>query len=215
MKVFNVNLIDLTREIKEGLLVYPGQPQISLKKHYKFEEDGRNLEKIEMSSHFGTHIDAPFHFVKNGKTAEMIGLEDLCGKAIRLNIEKSENGIITKGDLLKFDKDLNEHKRVIINTNWKQTKEIYYIDYPVLNKEAVLFLIEKNIKLLGMDTPSPGPKGIVGEEIHKLLLNEEIIILEGLMNLERLPSEILELICLPLKIIGTSGAPCRVVARIN
>jgi len=207
-----MKFIDLTREIRDGSVVYPGQPELNISKHYNLKKDGRNLEKISMSSHFGTHIDSPFHFIDEGNTIDKINIEKLSGKTYVMEFQKSKGETIELNEIKNHKEAIKKHKRIIIKTGWEKKGEVFYQAYPVLSTEATQFIADQHPYLLGMDTPSPGPKGEKGNLIHKILLKNEIVILEGLTNLKEIKKEIFTMLCIPLKLYGTSGAPCRVLA---
>ena len=100
-----MDLIDLTLTISEDIPSFPGSPKTQLITWSNIKEDGYNMELLFLSSHTGTHIDAPFHFVRNGLKINQIPLDRLIGKGILVKIHKRKNTAITKSDILFFEKN--------------------------------------------------------------------------------------------------------------
>ncbi|MFC1941548.1 cyclase family protein [Chloroflexota bacterium] len=208
-----MEIIDLTRKISKEMAVFPGQPPVQVEKYYKLLEDGRNLEKISLSTHCGTHIDAPYHFLKDGITSDKIPLTSLVGLMSILDFTHKRSGDeITNLDLRKHLTQIQRNKRIIIRTDWEPPGPAYFDNYPTLTIDACELLCDLRIEVLGMDTPSPGPIGENGSKMHERLLVNNVSLIEGLVNLKAIKTNPCFLLCLPLDVVGTSGSPCRVVA---
>jgi len=215
-------IIDLTYDLEEGMTIFdaPWHPPFSLKQLGKYEVEGRETRKVSFGTHTGTHIDAPLHFVKDGKSIEEIPLEKLIGEVTIVDFSKlGENGAVTKEML----SDIKITERMLFNFDWGKhwgTKRFYH-NYPFFTKEAAEYLVSHNVKLLAMDTPSPDDsrikfKGnILGTNkdspIHKIFLSNGIILVEYIANLDKVKNYYQwNIIILPLKIKGADGSPARV-----
>lgn len=183
------------------------------------ESVGRNTHKILVGSHSGTHMDAPFHFLNDGKRVQDLDISKMIGPVTIVDFRS-----IGYGNVVSLE---DVHKIEVTNRmlfvfgwyrNWKTDR--YYDEFPYFSQEAVKYLIDKGMKLMAMDTPSPDAgsaiSDIEGEDSpnHKLLLRNEILIVEYLNNTEELlDGRKYELISLPLKIRDSDGSPARVLAR--
>ena len=211
-----VRCIDLTHPIGQDMPVFPGDPQPEIKEIMSLGKDMCTVQSIRFNNHLGTHLDAPSHFVEDGKTVDQIPLQTLIGKATILDFtDKNESDLITKEDLQRHLHGKEQIVRVLIKTGWDRyfNSGSFYEDFPCLTHEAAEYLASIKIRLLGMDTPSPSPLDDPGQAIHKTLLGAGIILLEAVANLTSIEGNECELIVLPLPFTGFSGAPCRVVAK--
>lgn len=182
--------------------------------------EGRETRKITFSTHTGTQVDAPLHFIENGISIEKIPLETLVGKVQILDFgHKGPGSSISKNDL----KEIVLQERIIFKFGWEKNwpRKSYYKDYPYFTKDAALHLVENKVKLIGFDTPSPDDPSYplsgnnLGTEadspIHKILLGNNIILLEYLCNLSTLDDlDGWSIAALPLKIKGADGSPARI-----
>jgi kynurenine formamidase len=210
--------IDMTHVIEVGMPVWPGEPQPDIQETKSLEKDICAVQNIQLSNHLGTHLDAPCHFIKQGVAIHQIPLETLIGKAIILDFtEKKKDNFITEEDLRAHMELIAPGARVLIKTGWDKyfAPETFYEGFPCLTLDAAEFLASREIRLLGMDTPSPSPVDDPDEMIHKTLLGAGIILLEALKNLALIEQEECDLIVLPPPFKNFSGSPCRVVAVIE
>jgi len=205
---------DLTIPIKNQMVVYEGDPPVSISSFSSIKKgDPYNLLNIQISSHTGTHIDAPFHFFQNGQSVENISLETLIG-TVRVVLVRNEK-IITKQVLQKID--FNGAKRVLFKTDHSFLRDRYSrfrSDYVHLDLDAAGYLVEKGIKLVGIDSFSVESYDRKDHLCHKVLLGAGVIILE-MLDLKRVNPGVYELICLPLKIAEGDGAPVRAVLKTS
>ncbi len=170
--------------------------------------DECNVSRLELSSHFGTHLDAPFHFEHDGITLEQLSIETLIGPA--LVHEVSSAPLIMPDDLPHLD----GIKRIIFKTHNTQyiADGIFREDFTALSDEAAKLLVEANVKLVGIDYFSIEAFNNPGHPVHHTLCGNGVIIVEGLDLREVNPGRY-ELIVLPLKIQHGDGSPCRAVLR--
>lgn len=210
---------DLTLTVESGMPTCgtDWHQRVQIAQMGTIEDVGRNTSSILLGSHSGTHMDAPSHFIPGGKTLEAMDLNILCGPVSVLDFRtKGEHAVLTKEDF--ETQPLSE--RIILclgwYKNWKTKK--YYQAFPSMCLEAANFLIEQGVKLVAMDTPSPDPGASIVEKddspVHKLLLRNDVVIVEYLADTDQLqPGRNYEIIALPLRIQGADGCPARVIVR--
>ena len=209
--------IDLTLEISEKLPSFPGSPLPQIIPWSNLKKDGFNLELLFLSSHSGTHLDAPYHFLNNGPKIHQIHPRRLISDAVLINVKKKTNQEITKNDILKFEKKhgtISENSTVVFATGWQKNlqKKSYFQRNPGLGISAAKYLISKKLNLVGIDSPSIDLGNNSKFDIHHILLKNNILILENLCNLEKIQHVFFKLIVLPLKLKNTTGSPVRAVA---
>ena len=191
------------------------------------------------AEHGGTHLDAPIHFAKGGQTVEEIPLEKLVGKAIKVDVTSkvlnNPDYLITSDDLMGWEQEhkmkIPEGSIVLLQTGFSRfypDKEKYLgtsergdhavkeLHFPGLSPEAAQWLVDnRSITAIGIDTPSIDYGQSEYFKSHVILLSENIPAFENLTNLDQLPSTGFDIVALPMKIEGGSGAPLRIVALIE
>ncbi len=196
--------IDLTLFFEPGMIVWPGDTKFA-----REEKRGTAIvSKLTLSSHTGTHIDAPRHFLFNNQTVDKIDLQKLIGPArvFSLNVKNQ----ITKKDLAKLP--IQKGDRVLFKTRNSQllTKKHFIPDYVSLALDAAKYLASKKISLVGTDYFGIEAKSAPGHPVHKALLRAGIVIIEGL-DLSKVKPGKYNLAALPLKIKAGDGSPARVI----
>lgn len=202
--------IDLSHHIINNMPVYPGDSQVKLYQDKHLEEDGYTGYKLEIGMHAGTHIDTPMHLLKQETFINEISLDKFVGRGCLLDV-RNEKIIKYKAEYADI---IKENDIVILFTNYSKLygSQEYYTNHPVISKELGSFLVEKKIKMIGIDMPSPDRYPF---EIHKLFFENNILIIENLTNLNKLLEvDNFEIIAFPLK-IEAEAALVRVVARID
>ena len=181
--------------------------------HSMARGDHVNVTRLNMGVHTGTHIDAPFHFEPNGRTIDQIPLDILIGPCRVFEMPEID-GAIGPGDLEKLVFD--NHIRVLFKTKnsnwWKNGERIFQEGFVHMHREGARYLIDRGIKLVGIDYLSIEQFASPDHATHHLLLSNNVVIIEGL-NLSGISSGDYELIALPLKFEGADGSPARVVLR--
>ena len=210
-------LLDLTLEISTKLPSFPGSPQPRFISWATNEDDGYNLELIFLSSHSGTHIDAPFHFIENGLKIDKIPLKRLVTDAVLCRIKKGADKAITKQDIIEFENKhgkLQPNSTLIFATGWHKNllKKYYFTKNPGLSIFAAKYLVKKKISLVGIDSPSIDLGLDSRFLVHHQLLDNGVLILENLCNLEKISGVHFKLVVLPLKLKGATGSPVRAIA---
>ncbi len=211
--------IDLTHTIKDDMPFYPGTPPPSIKRFCQVKETGYAEMKLEITTHTGTHIDAPAHIIEGGKTLDNADLCELCGTAALFDCKQyplRENRIIDAGILEGF---LNQHSQatfLVIKTGWSQrwADDSYYHGFPVLSEEAARLVVKKGIKIVCSDTISADRVEDANLPVHKILLTNGVMIAENLTSLEKITASIFRLYVIPLKIKDSDGSPARIFAEI-
>ena len=215
-----MKIIDLTLTISEKIPTFPGSPQPNFINWESIEKDGYNLELLFLSTHTGTHIDAPFHFVKKGQKIDQIMPKRLVNEAVLMKIRKGANQAITKTDIQKFEKKfglIDDGSTVIFHTGWQKNlnKKFYFLKNPGLATSAAKYLASKKINLVGIDSPSIDLGKDSKFSVHHILAKNGILIVENLANLEKIHSEKFHLIVAPLKLKNATGSPVRAMALVG
>lgn len=206
-----MTLVDLSHPMEHGQQTFPSDPKLSIVSHGNTRTLKYNITQIVMSSHQGTHLDAMYHFLDDGKTLDQMPLHWFYGTAHVLRIPKQAREEITVADFLPFEHLLVPEAKIIYETGWFRNfgNENFFDDFPSLTEEASEYLASRDIRMLGMDTPTPSREWY---EVHHILLRKEIVIVESLTNLDQIPSEF-TFIGFPLNLKGRDGSPIRAVAQ--
>jgi arylformamidase len=194
--------------------VWPGDPGVTIERVSSIVRgDEINLSRLSLSSHTGTHVDAPYHFLKKGLTVDKLPMDVLMGPAFIAEVDRLEGNAIQAYDLatLHFPRDT---KRLLIKTSnshfWEDRLPEFERDFVHLAPKTADWLVGRGIELVGVDYLSVEAFGTSEFRVHRTLLEAGIVIVEGL-NLSRVPAGICQLVCLPLKIERGDGAPARVL----
>lgn len=206
-----MKLIDISVPLDASLATYPGNLPFSIEPVKRLARgDSSNVSTLHMSAHAGTHVDAPRHFFDDGAGAEALPLEMLCGRA-RV-VELTTRRGVTAEDLAEFD--LSEDLRLLLKTPnsrlWNSPE--FHTDFVGVTEGGARFLVDRGVKVLGVDYLSVEQYKAPGAPAHHVLLGSGIIVIEGL-NLRDVEPGTYEMFCLPLAVVGADGAPARVVLR--
>ena len=209
--------VDLTLTISKTIPNFPGSPKPQFILWSGIKNDGYNLELLFFSSHIGTHIDAPYHFVKGGLKIHQIPLNRLMGKAILIKLKKTKNKPITKLDIISFEKKngkIPNTSSIFFSTTWQKNlnQSNYFTENPGLTFSSAKYLASKQINLIGIDSPSIDLGKDESYSAHHILLKNNILIVENLSNLNKISSKEFNFTILPLKIKNATGSPVRAVA---
>ncbi|QUC64643.1 cyclase family protein [Nitrosopumilus sp. K4] len=212
-----MKLLDLTLTISKSIPNFPGSPKPQFIPWSSIKEDGYNLELLFLSSHTGTHLDAPYHFDQNGTKIHQIPISRLFGNAVLVKILKKKNQAITKNDILLFEKKngkIPKNSSVIFFTGWQKyiKKDFYFLENPGLSESAANYLSSKKINLVGIDSPSIDLGKNKKFIVHKILSKYNILIVENLANLNKIRKNNFDFVILPLKIKDATGSPVRAMA---
>ena len=206
-------IIDLTAEIYDRAPTMPMDPKCSVIEHSNLETLGYNLRRVTLSTHQGTHIDVPYHFFYEGDTLEKIDPSRFIVQAIKVDLtyKKPKEAIIVE-DLLKYEHLIDKGINILLHTGWDKmiSDRGFFSDFPYISIELSRWLSQKKLRLLGMDLPCPNISDWT--TVHRALLGNNILIIEGLVNMEALGDKEFQFIALPLKIRGADGSPVRAIA---
>jgi arylformamidase len=206
-----MKLIDVTVPLDSNLPIYPGNTPFSLEAIKRIGRgDSSNVSTLHLSAHAGTHVDAPRHFFDDGPGTEALPLEMLVGRARVIEVTTRKG--ITAEDLARID--LSEDVRVLIKTPnsrlWGSPE--FHTDYVGISESGARHLVDHGIKVVGVDYLSVEEFKHPGAPAHHILLGGGTIVIEGL-NLRDVEPGPYEMYCLPLRVVGSDGAPARVVLR--
>ena len=215
-----MKVIDLTLTVSEKIPTFPGSPKPHFIEWETIPKNGYNLELLFLSTHTGTHIDAPFHFVKNGKKIHEIKPERLVNEAILIRIGKNSKRSISKTDIQNFEQKngrIENGSTVIFHTGWQKNlnKEFYFTKNPGLSVSAAKYLVSKKINMVGIDSPSIDLGTDSKFSVHHILAKNNILIVENLANLAKIKSNNFHLITRPLKLKNATGSPIRAFGFVD
>lgn len=232
--------IDLTREINNETQVCPCDRVPVVEDYATSDQEGVNVKFMKMGTHTSTHIDAPRHYYKEGKSLNDFPVEYFLGKGVVLDFSRrGEKYAITKADIMAYADRLREADFAILNTGWEGYYGTWdFFKHPYLTEEAAKALVDLGIRIVGTDGSSADAafgfstaqrvenptfeeilenmdRENVRDEAHHTLLGNEVLIVEYLCNLEALPEGIAEYSFLPLRIAEADGSPVRAIALVK
>ena len=205
-----MKIVDLTLTYEEGMrgVAFENAKSKSI--------DGWNSKTLHLYSHAGTHMDAPFHFEVNNQTIDEFEVSRFVCDSWVIPIDAHAEQKIKLADLNAYPDLINKGDGVILKTGWSAFvhEDKYRQALPGIHESLANWFVGKGINMLAVETPSIADVMDMEEvtKIHEILLDGDIIIVEGLTNLDAVSKEKVKLIALPLKIKGGDGAPARVIA---
>ena len=190
-----MRIIDVSVPIRPGMITYPGDPEVRLERVSSIADgDIANLSRLDLGVHSGTHVDAPLHFVDGGASVETLPLDVLVGPCVV--VDGLDAAAVRRGS-----------ERVLFKTPnsrlWERDE--FSENFVALDGEAARALVSRGVRLVGIDYLSIGD-----EEAHRVLLGAGVVAIEGL-DLRGVDPGAYRLVCLPLRIVGSDGAPARAV----
>ena len=200
-------IIDLTMPIDERTPAFPGDPAFETKQIATIENNGWNVKRLCLNSHFSTHVDVPLHMIENGKTLSDYPLEKFIGEAVVLDVRGQSEIVadlseVRKGDIVFF---LTGHSK-------KAYDRDYFRNPPLISERTAQELVDKEINIVGIDSFTPDK---IPCAVHKMFMRADILIVENLINLEKLAGRRFWCCIMPLHIRNGDGAPCRVAAMVD
>ena len=204
--------IDLSHPLQSGPPTYPGDPETQVEDWATLEKDHYRLKKLSFGTHSFTHMDSPYHILKEGRSLDRYPVSSFFARAYVLDCR--ECSVI---DMTMVQDLNNDVEALLFCTGWERYwGDIHYLDTPpLLSLEAVLFLLDKGIRIFGFDAPSCDDMEKEGLPLHTAILSHEGLIVENLCNLEALVGSCFDLIALPLSVQKSDGSPVRVVATYS
>jgi len=202
-------IIDLSHTLCTGMPVYPGTAAPSFSPAGTIEKNGFRETEINFHTHTGTHIDAPAHFLKNGRYLDDLSLDQFTGSGTAIDLSQ----LLDSGHR-KYDSLCRSVDFVLLYTGWSNHWEnpTYQDGYPVPSPEVASWLSGLNLKGVGIDTISMDASASTTFPNHSLFLNKEILIIENLCNIDQLIAQTFTFHCYPLKLKQADGSPTRAIA---
>lgn len=195
----------------------PGTKGFSKEQSKTLKEDGWNASSLIFYSHSGTHMDAPAHFEVSNQTIDQIDVSNFLGRAwvIDLRDKGSKSLIYSKDFSSEIIKKFQKGDSLILWTNWSHHVSLpkYRDELPRVSEELAHWCVKNKVKMIAVEPPSVADVNNIEEvtKVHQILL-KSVVIIEGLTNIDKINSNCVELIALPLKIFEGDGAPARVIA---
>ena len=204
--------IDISVPLRDGMVHWPGDPPVTIKLVKDMGHgDTANLSIISMGAHSGTHVDAPIHFLQQGQGVDKVPLGTMVGRARVIEINDTES--IKPEELFRYR--IRRGERILFKTRnssyvWKTNQ--FVEDFVYISDEAARFLVDRGVRMVGVDYLSVGSFRHNGSDVHRILLNGGVWIVEAL-DLSHVTAGKYELICLPLRLVQRDGAPARAILR--
>ena len=205
-------IFDISLTMHPGMVVWPGDPAVQMERLTKIENgDNCNVTFLSTAVHAGTHVDAPFHFISDGTTIETLPLDVLIGPAQVIQIPEDEAVIDRKA--LEKAEFMPGVTRVLFKTRNVKIRVAgdreFEPSFVAVSADAAELLLEKGVKLVGVDYLSVAPFNN-SRPTHEILLGAKVVLLEGI-DLDEVEPGLYTLYCLPLKLAGSDGAPARTI----
>lgn len=202
-------IIDLSLRLNNATPAYPGDAKIEIKGVNALASQGYQDHSVFMGTHTGTHIDAPSHMIEGGKSLDKFPAAQFVGRGVYIvvNDKKFELNDVKESDIQEGD-------IVVFNTgmSYRIHDEAYFTEFPAMSAEIAEYLVERKVKMVGVDSCSIDNQPDF--PVHKILLGNDILIIENLTNLEQLSEMDSRIYALPLK-LDLDGAPARVIAEVQ
>jgi arylformamidase len=207
-----MTIYDISLTISPSLPTWPGDPGIELVQFEAMDSGAHvNVTRMSSSVHVGTHVDAPYHFLNDGRTVESLPLDVLTGPCYVVQLPDGVDAITA--EVLERTEISRDMKRILFGTSnshlWAKGETKFQEEFVAITEDGADWLVERGVQLVGVDYLSVSPFGD-SEPTHKALLKAGVVIVEGL-NLGNVMRGFYDLYCLPLKIAGSDGAPARAI----
>jgi arylformamidase len=205
------DFIDITLPLSGDLPAWPGSSGFALQQTKSLTSgDEANETRLETNVHFGTHIDAPLHFIEDGCPVDRLALNVMIGPAVVAWLPNCPAVTAAELEMLRLP---GGTRRLLLHTDnsrlWADEEKTFCTNFVALTEDGAQWVVDHGIDLIGIDYLSVQP---LSDEpgVHRILLENDTIILEGL-NLNAVEAGCYELVCLPLRLVGAEGAPARAV----
>jgi arylformamidase len=209
-----VEFIDVSLPIGPDLLVWPGDPAVEVVPRLRIARgDPANVSELRMGTHTGTHVDPPNHFVEGTHGIDAVPLDVLYGEAVVVDARHLDRPIEV-ADLVALEIPSGSQRVLLRTANsemWRSGSKPAFPDrYACLTPAGARWIVERGIRLIGVDMLSVEEKGAAGHPVHHILLESGVVIVEGLNLSEAAPGRY-TFACLPLRIVDGDGGPARAV----
>ena len=213
-----LHVIDVTMPMREGMTTWPGLMETRFPPLARITRgDGVNVTDCHFCAHTGTHVDSPFHHYADGGGMETLNFETLMGRALVLDLTRVEESIGAEDlapldDAPAFDILLLRTKNSTEKDHWEGK---FIEDYIYINPHGARAIVERGIRSVGIDCLSVEKYNLPECPTHKILLQDAAVTLIEGLDLRKVEPGLYGFICLPLKIVGSDGAPARALLFRN
>jgi arylformamidase len=206
-----MRIYDLTIGISPGLPVWPGDPPVTLERVKKIADGANaNVSHLACGVHTGTHVDAPLHFIDGAPGIDSLSLKVLTGRAYVIDLRNAQ---VLDAATLEASEIPPRTRRILFKTRnsalWARQEKEFQTDFVAVEASGAEWLVRKGVQLVGVDYLSVAPYGN-SRPTHRILLEAGVAVVEGL-DLSQVSQGRYALYCLPLKLVGSDGAPARVI----
>ena len=203
-----MTIYDISQTLRPGLPVWPGDTEFSFERTWLMEDGSPvNVGRMGMSTHSGTHGDAPLHYAKGAADIASVALDPYLGECLVVDARHAR-GVVQIADL----PPLNGAIRVLLRTFETFPHDAWDSQFTAIAPDAIAWLAAQGVVLIGTDAPSVDPQDSKTMDAHHAVLAADMRILEGLV-MDAVPPGRYELIALPLKVAGGDAGLCRAVLR--
>lgn len=206
-----MKIVDLSHEITDGMSVFPDDPECAVETAHNYE-NGYFVSKLTMNTHTGTHLDAPAHKIKGGRSVTDFDLDAFCAeRAFALDC-RGLSGEVDAAFLKAHEDQIKGCRAVLLCSGWssKWGNDAFFEGFPGLNEDAAKALKEMGVRMIGLESPAVNPERHTS--VHQALLGEEIIVVEALCGVEALLGKPFSFFAAPLWLTGRDGSPVRAFA---
>lgn len=209
------HIIDLSLAVDTRL------PNAQVDPYKSIDVEGWNATMLRLYSHCGTHMDAPFHFLPDGETMESLNLQAYCGAARVVDLSPVEPAELLTVERFEaaLDSAIEPSERLLLRSDWSTCypSQEYRDRLPRISLELAEWLVEKQVRLVGVEPPSVADVNNSEEltAVHQTLFRGGVVIVESLCQLDKIESDRCEFIALPLRIVGGDGCPVRAIAIVR
>lgn len=222
-----MKLVDLSQPFYPGMYRtrdFEKHPEldVEIKTVQTVKEAGTNMLRISFGNHMGTHLDSPMHVVSGGVSIDQLPLETFYGTSVVLSIPKGPDEGISRVELISAQPAVKKGDIVLLHTGWgtKFTSPDYPSHHPYLTPEGATWLVEKGVRMVGIDVSSVDLPHSMRKEGFKhttlrILLENQTPVIHNLTNLESISSRRVMVFALPIKFRDVDGSPARVVAQVD
>jgi arylformamidase len=206
-----MRVYDITVNMTPDMPVWPGDTPVELVRVKAIASGSNdNVSALRCSVHTGTHLDAPLHFIEGGASVDRLSLKILTGRAYVISLPKAR---LLDAETLEAAGIPPRTRRVLFKTRnsaiWSRKETAFQKDFVGIDAGGAEWLVRKGVQLVGVDYLSVAPYG-QSRETHRILLSAGVVCVEGL-DLSEVSQGRYALYCLPLKLVGSDGAPARVI----
>ena len=217
-----MSLVDLSQPYRDRMFSQKLFPPVRVERCIRHEDRGVNVTCLSAAVHAGTHVDAPCHFIPGGPSIDEIDLTRVSGPAVCWDVRRGADEAIAASDLEACRPRAEAGDVVFVHTGWDvhfAGDHDAYHHHPYLSVEAADWLLHRRVKMVCLDIATPdmpeaARPAAFDWPVHRLLLGAGVLIAEHLAHLELVAGRRFRALALPIPIVGSDGAPARIVAEL-